>query len=139
MPFTVQVENQDDVILSDAAPTLGFNFHDGRSSAAINQDKLLKVLSQGEKRALYILNILFEIEIRVKAEQEILIVIDDIADSFDYKNKYAIVEYLKDVASVAHFSLLLLTHNFDFHRIICSRVGVNRNNRLIAVKTQCLW
>ena len=26
-----------------------------------------------------------------------LIIFDDIADSFDYKNKYAIIEYLKDI------------------------------------------
>jgi hypothetical protein len=27
-----------------------------------------------------------------------LLVVDDIADSFDYKNKYAIIQYLKDIA-----------------------------------------
>jgi hypothetical protein len=65
-----------------------------------------------------------------------IIVIDDIADSFDYKNKYAIVEYLQDIAGIDKFHLFSLTHNFDFHRIISSRVGVRRNNRLMA--TRCV-
>jgi hypothetical protein len=65
-----------------------------------------------------------------------IIVIDDIADSFDYKNKYAIVEYLQDIAGIGIFHLFSLTHNFDFHRIISSRLGVRRNNRLMA--TRCV-
>ena len=65
-----------------------------------------------------------------------IIVIDDIADSFDYKNKYAIVEYLQDIAGINNFHLFSLTHNFDFHRIISSRVAVKRKNRLMA--TRCV-
>jgi hypothetical protein len=68
-----------------------------------------------------------------------LITIDDIADSFDYKNKYAIVEYLKDIAQVGHFYLLILTHNFDFHRIVSSRIigngRVERGRKLMASKS----
>ncbi|MBF4242273.1 AAA family ATPase, partial [Vibrio anguillarum] len=96
---------------------------------------LISALSQGEKRALYILNVLFEIEVRKQNARPILVIIDDIADSFDYKNKYAIVEYLRDIAKTAHFHLLLLTHNFDFHRIISSRLVPERQNRLMAIKS----
>jgi energy-coupling factor transporter ATP-binding protein EcfA2 len=136
VPFTLSVENQDEVILNDAAPAIKFEFDDGRGETQqVSQAGLLAVLSQGEKRARYILNVLFEIEIRGKNPQSILIVIDDIADSFDYKNKYAIVEYLRDIAKVTHFNLLLLTHNFDFHRIVSSRLGAKRENRHIAVKS----
>ena len=81
----------------------------------------MKVLSQGEKKALYVLNILFEIEVRKKAKQDTLLIVDDIADSFDYKNKYAIIQYLKDIADDPHFNQILLTHNFDFYRTVQSR------------------
>lgn len=90
---------------------------------------MLETLSQGEKRALYILNVLFEIEAKKNAGAPVLIVIDDIADSFDYKNKYAIVEYLRDIAQVSHFYLFILTHNFDFHRIV--------GGRIIGLETHC--
>jgi len=29
-----------------------------------------------------------------------LLIIDDIGDSFDYKNKYSIIQYLKDLADL---------------------------------------
>ncbi|WP_028108371.1 ABC transporter ATP-binding protein [Ferrimonas futtsuensis] len=141
VPFKLSVDNQDEVILNGAAPAINFEFDDGRGeSEQVSQSGLIAALSQGEKRALYILNVLFEIEIRRQGTQPILIVIDDIADSFDYKNKYAIVEYLHDIAKVPHFNLLLLTHNFDFHRIIGSRIIGSksqeaRNKRTIATKT----
>ena len=70
---------------------------------------------------MYLLNILFEIEVRKKTGQEHLIVIDDVADSFDYKNKYAIIQYLMDISEHTHFKQLILTHNFDFYRTVQSR------------------
>ena len=89
--------------------------------APVERDTLMQVLSTGEKRALYILNIIFEVEARKKAKQETVFVIDDIADSFDYKNKYAIIQYLKDIAEEPYFNQIILTHNFDFFRTINSR------------------
>lgn len=136
VPFELSVENQDEVILNAATPMIKFKFDDGRgNSEDINHQSLISALSQGEKRALYILNVLFELEVRKKSAQPILIIIDDIADSFDYKNKYAIVEYLRDLSKTTCFHLLLLTHNFDFHRIISSRLNAKRTNRLMAIKS----
>jgi purine-nucleoside phosphorylase len=136
VPFKLRVDNLEEVILNDAVPAITFDFDDGRGATKeVKRETLLQNLSQGEKRALYILNVLFEIEIRKNAGTPILITIDDIADSFDYKNKYAIVEYLKDIAQVGHFYLLILTHNFDFHRIIGSRNKLVRQRRLMASKT----
>lgn len=140
VPFKLRVDNLEEVILNNAAPTITFDFDDGRGATKeVKRETLLQTLSQGEKRALYILNLLFEIEIRKNAGTPILITIDDIADSFDYKNKYAIVEYLKDIAQVGHFYLLILTHNFDFHRIISSRIigngRVERERKLMASKS----
>ena len=64
---------------------------------------------------------IFEIEARKKAKQDTIFVIDDIADSFDYRNKYAIIQYLKEIAQEPNFSQVLLTHNFDFFRTVNSR------------------
>jgi energy-coupling factor transporter ATP-binding protein EcfA2 len=137
VPFKLSVNNQDEVILNNQAPSIQFEFSDGRGAPkTVNQASLIEALSQGEKRALYILNVLFAVEIKKRQEIATIIVIDDIADSFDYKNKYAIVEYLQDIAGINNFHLFSLTHNFDFHRIISSRVGVKRNNRLMA--TRCV-
>jgi hypothetical protein len=90
VPFNIEISNQEDVILKDSSPKLLFNFLEkGSNPKAISRDTLLTVLSQGEKRTLYILNILFEINARKNDGIKTLFVFDDIADSFDYKNKYA--------------------------------------------------
>jgi hypothetical protein len=105
--------------------SLGFVFEDGADSAQIGKSDLMEALSTGEKKALYVLNIIFEIEARKKAAQETLLIVDDIADSFDYRNKYAIIQYLKDIAEEPQFKScfkqIILTHNFDFFRTINSR------------------
>lgn len=135
VPFSVKVDNQEEVILHNALPTITFDFHDGRETKSVNKAQLLDVLSQGERRALYILNILFEIEIRKDHSSDMLFVIDDIADSFDYQNKYIIIQYLKELADKNSFKILFLTHNFDFHRTICSRIGIYGDKRLFTTKT----
>lgn len=97
-------------------------------------------LSTGEKRALYLLYILFDLErIRQQANAgggQFLIIADDIADSFDYKNKYAIIEYLNDLGNTSGIDLLILTHNFDFYRTVKLRLGVNRSNCFIAQRDE---
>lgn len=134
VPFTLDVSNQEDVILKGTRPEISFGFKEDTQPKAVDRKVLLEVLSQGEKRALYILNILFEINARRKQGQETLVIADDIADSFDYKNKYAIVEYLKDVSELDKFYCIFLTHNFDFHRTISGRLNIKRPNRLFVAK-----
>jgi len=134
VPFTLDVSNQEDVILKGTRPEITFGFKENAHPKPVDRKLLLEVLSQGEKRALYILNILFELNARRKQGQETLVVADDIADSFDYKNKYAIVEYLKEVSELDKFFCIFLTHNFDFHRTISGRLGIKRPNRLFASK-----
>lgn len=135
IPFRLEIENLDDVILKTSVPSLKFLFIDSGDEKHIEKDELLKVLSQGEKRALYLLNIVFEIQARKKLSLDTIFVIDDIADSFDYKNKYAIVEYLKDIAQEPNFYQIILTHNFDFFRTIGSRLGIGRKHRLYTIKS----
>lgn len=135
VPFKLEAVNREAVILGQQEMlTLGFTFHDGEEQAPVDRAALMQVLSTGEKKALYVLNLLFEIEVRRKAGQESLIVVDDIADSFDYKNKYAIVQYLMDISEDAHFKQIILTHNFDFFRTVQSRF-VKYNDCFMASKT----
>lgn len=137
VPFVVKIENQDDVVLKNEVASLSFEFDDcnhEENSVEIGKSQLFEVLSNGERRALYLLNIIFEIEARKESEQKTLFIIDDIADSFDYKNKYAIVEYLADMCEVNNFYQIILSHNFDFYRTVCGRLGLDRKKRRHAIK-----
>jgi hypothetical protein len=134
VPFRLEAKNKAAVTLGhEAILDLTYTFKDGAESTPIGRDTLLKSLSQGEKKALYILNIIFEIEVRRQNKQETLFVVDDIADSFDYKNKYAIIQYLMDISEGAVFKQVILTHNFDFFRTINSRF-VGYSGCLMATK-----
>ncbi len=131
VPFKVVIENVVDAILGDN-PKISFKFN----GISVKEDTLKKnILSNGEKRALYLLNIIFEIEIRKLKKQETFFIIDDIADSFDYKNKYAIMEYLNDISKEENFYQIILTHNYDFYRAISLRLG-KRGNNLFAMKNK---
>lgn len=65
---------------------------------------------------------------------EYFIVLDDLADSFDYKNKYAIIEYLCDLKEISNFKILILTHNFDFYRTVSNRLNLKGRNAYFAIK-----
>lgn len=134
VPFVLIVENQADVILRSDVPSITFVFKDSGDEARIERSELLRLLSNGERRALYVLNIIFEAEARRARNQESLFILDDVADSFDYKNKYAIIEYIKEMSEDPLFCQIILTHNFDFFRTIYSRF-VRRRQSLMITKT----
>lgn len=121
VPFKLNVENKEDVILKNEGPSITFTFKDSNGEKEVGKKELLNVLSNGERRALYILNIIFEVEARKNESIETLFIIDDIADSFDYKNKYAIIKYLQEISEEDIFYSIILTHNFDFFRTLQSR------------------
>lgn len=136
VPFKLSAKNKAAVILGqEPLLSLGFIFEDGAEQAPVERNALLQSLSTGEKKALYVLNIIFEVEARKKDMQRTVFIVDDIADSFDYKNKYAIIEYLKDISEEPLFRQVILTHNFDFFRTINSRF-VKYKNCLMAFKSQ---
>ena len=140
VPFTAKITNKSNFILKDEAPNIEFEYTRGtgenEETTELNKEDLMVSLSMGERRALYLLYILFDLErIRKQAGEgggQYLIIADDVSDSFDYKNKYAIIEYLSDLAGTQGIDLLMLTHNFDFYRTVMLRCNIRRQNCYIA-------
>lgn len=145
VPFEVKISNKANFLLKDEAPNLYFTYSRCKNTieeekADFGKDELMKSLSMGERRAMYLLYILFDIEIikekAVQGSGKHLIIVDDIADSFDYKNKYAIVEYLSDISKNKNIDLLILTHNFDFYRTVVGRIGIPRAHCYLVQKQE---
>ena len=134
VPFELEIENTSSVVLQATEPRIKFTYVDGTERKSIGNKQLVDLLSMGEKRALYILNLIFEIKAIQNSGVNTLLIIDDIADSFDYKNKYAIVEYLNEILATGQFYMLILTHNFDFFRTIHSRLRIKRDNCFMTMK-----
>jgi hypothetical protein len=126
MPFKAELKNSAEIVLKEQAPKVVFSYSDADLQAEQTKEDLFKVLSQGQQRAFYWLQVIFEIEKRKSLKQRSVIICDDVAESFDYRNKYAIVEYLSDLTEVDDFYLIVLTHNFDFYRTVANRIGFCR-------------
>ena len=134
VPIKVDIANQKDIILKQEAAKLQFSYIESNTETTVGKDVLEKILSRGEKRAFIILQFLFEMEARKTMDHDSIIIMDDIADSFDYQNKYAIVEYIKDIVadSSDKFYMLVLTHNYDFYRTLSSRLSLSQPNMWMA-------
>lgn len=131
-PFDMAVKNQEDVVLKQDRPVIVIKYIDDRGgvereiAAAVLYHQ---VLSKGERRALYILCVMFELHMRKLSGNESLVVFDDIADSFDYRNKYSIIEYLHSISYDCsnNIYMILLTHNYDFFRALRMRCSIQWN------------
>lgn len=133
MPFTLSLFNQANAALGREKAKLKFTFKDGDDQVDCTRSQVTS-LSQGERRALYLLNFIFEVEDRKREQQHTLFVVDDAADSFDYKNKHAIVQYLEDISDTDYFSQIILTHNFDFFRTLANNF-VHRERCMMASRS----
>lgn len=145
VPFKVKIANKANYLLKDEAPNLYFTYTQlensaDEQSADLGRDELMPSLSMGEKRAMYLLYVLFDLErirqLAIAGAGKYLIINDDVADSFDYKNKYAIIEYLDDFSRSNNIDMLILTHNFDFYRTVMSRLDIARENCYIVQKDE---
>ncbi|MAZ72345.1 MAG: hypothetical protein CMC70_04275 [Flavobacteriaceae bacterium] len=141
VPFDVRIKNKSSSILGKDVPNINFIFTDDitGNESAFEQKELgrKEILSQGEKRAMYLLNVMFNIEARLEEGIPTLYIIDDVADSFDYKNKYAIIQYLKDIAEIEDNYQIILTHNYDFFRTLQSRIlggSKRRSHSFVTIK-----
>ena len=131
MPFKLDISNRDDVVLKSKLPSVSFIYKDRGEETSVEEKELILHLSNGEKKALYLLNILFEIHARKEMNIPTFLIMDDVADSFDYRNKYAIIEYIKDIVDSELFMPVILTHNFDFYRTVAGRVEIKPTSNFV--------
>ena len=90
--------------------------------------------STGELKTFYLINFILEVERLRLNNQEMLLILDDAVDSFDYKNKYGFIDYLVDISSDPNVQILLMTHNFDFYRSATLAIGKNNVTNYFAYK-----
>lgn len=134
MPFTLEIENHVLASLGKEKAIIKYVFEDEDKNETRLERTELQTLSQGERRALYLLNFIFEVEAKSKMSTNTIFIIDDIADSFDYKNKTAIIQYLEDLEHKQNLYQIILTHNYDFFRSLACTNIVHRNKCLMANK-----
>ncbi len=114
VPFEISIKNRFNSIIGKNYPAFKIKYKKNNSEKVINEELLKKTLSTGEVRALTILHFLFDLNISIKKNNETFVILDDVVDSFDYKNKYAMIEYISELSSENNIICWVLTHNFDF-------------------------
>ena len=136
VPFSVAMVNHHDVVLDNKLPKFEFTYHDftKQNSIPVEKTTLENYLSTGEKQALYVLDILYEIQVLKENKQETLIIVDDLIDSFDYVHKYALMHYLREISKFESFYMIIMTHNYDFLKTIIDIGIVRKANCYFAYK-----
>jgi hypothetical protein len=127
--FTAKLTNRNMVLLKRAPTIQLVKKHGGQPLSPALQGQL----STGEKDSLWILKIVFDIKKEQITGNTLNIILDDVADSFDYKNKYALVMYLYDLIKDPSYQVIALTHSFDFFRTVMS-LGKEHISGLLAYK-----
>lgn len=90
--------------------------------------------STGEIRSFNLINFIIEVERMLLKSDNFTIVLDDAVDSFDYKNKYGIIDYLVGIKDKPNVQMIVLTHNFDFYRSIVLAFGKRNTNQYFMYK-----
>ena len=110
-PYKIEIDNPAETVLYDKVmPEILFK---SPKNEKYEQEKIIPTLSSGEERALYILDLIYKLELKDNKD-DTLVILDDIVESFDYKNKYAMIQYIREFSQ--EFNVIALTHNFDFFR-----------------------
>lgn len=123
----VSIENLKDAVLGINTPVFVKRVKGYQTEIT---DEVFNRFSSGERRAIMILNLMYEVEL--KKNKTFCLILDDISDSFDYKNKHAIIECLKDFSNEDNIQLIVLTHNFDFYRSLRICMKDKLNSKLLA-------
>lgn len=114
VPFEISVKNRFNSIIGRNYPAFEIKYKKNDKEKLISEELLKNTLSTGEVRALTILHFLFDLNVSINKNNETFVILDDIVDSFDYKNKYAMIEYISELSKEINIICWVLTHNFDF-------------------------
>jgi hypothetical protein len=115
-PLEVEIINRENAIIGIEVPEFKFTYVEPNRKVEVQENRLTEFLSTGEKNVFSILNFLLELRVKTNNFTKTIIIVDDIVDSFDYKNKYATVSYLDELSKNESVQVLIMTHNFDFYR-----------------------
>lgn len=116
--FDIKLIDKPESMLGLQVPHLLFK-HKSNSDYELVEDKLYEILSSGEKTALNVVK--FIVEYNYNKKNNPIVILDDIVETFDYRHRYAFIEYINDIVNNG-VSIIVLTHNFEFYKTLSSRV-----------------
>ena len=131
--FDLRLENEFNAVAGISFPK--FVKYKPGTNDKITDPKLLR-FSTGEIRVYNMINFILEVETYKLSQDKVVIILDDAVDSFDYKNKYGIIDYLCDLKNYTNIQLIVFTHNFDFYRSSILAFGKRFTNQYFAYRNE---
>ena len=121
--ITVELIKEKSYILTNPVYRASFKLVNINGGIEIDNRNVESTLSESEKRCIYIFDMLFKIENCKKdnKQEKVILLFDDIIDSFDLKNKHGIIYYLKKFEN-SGFKSIILTHNFSFFKLLYNKL-----------------
>lgn len=118
--FDLRIDNEFNAVIGKEFPVF-VKYIPGTNIRVTNPKELR--FSTGEIKTFNLINFIISVEALRECHTSITIILDDAVDSFDYKNKYGIIDYLVDIKDDPNIQLIILTHNFDFYRSAIMALG----------------
>lgn len=134
--FTIKVENTVECLSGNKVPDVVFSHQrDSDACRGMTKEKINEYLSSGEKSTLKILDFMFmynNIKLNAGSEDKILIILDDIVETFDYRNRAGFLQYIHSLISDKRNELIILTHNYEFYERVYKAIDKERLISLVA-------
>lgn len=129
--FDIKINNKKKLYSEIESPQVSFSHSRSQiKENEYNKDEINKYLSSGEKSALLILDFLFKFEeakARLNDNEKLLVILDDIVETFDYRNRSGFVQYAYKLVHDECVDLIVLTHNYEFY----NRLFLSMNKNVI--------
>lgn len=118
-PFSISIENKMNTILNLSLPEFIIKPNKNLESKK-DYNETRTILSTGERNAFDIINLIVKYE-TIANKKKAIVILDDIVESFDYGNRIAFIEYIKEMNDYGS-KVIVLTHNFEFYRTLTKRL-----------------
>lgn len=129
--FDIKINNKKKLYSEIESPQVSFSHSRSQiKENEYNKDEINKYLSSGEKSALLILDFLFKFEeakARLNDNKKLIVILDDIVETFDYRNRSGFVQYAYKLVHDECVDLIVLTHNYEFY----NRLFLSMNKNVI--------
>lgn len=113
--FDVVISNKTNALVDGEFPEITF-IHKRNKDMKFTEEEINGILSSGEKSALEIIGFIVEYEYRKQnSTSNLLLIFDDIVETFDYSNRAGFIEYVEELINLDSNKMIILTHNYEFY------------------------
>lgn len=131
--FDLRIDNKFNAMIGKEIPS--FSKYIPNTNRKITDPKEYR-LSTGEIKIYNLINFILTVETLLLKNEKVHIVLDDAVDSFDYKNKYGIIDYLLEIKDNPNVQIIIFTHNFDFYRSSILAFGKKKLVSFLPIETK---